>query len=263
MKTKFYKYHGTGNDFIMIHRPNDTKILNKKQIAELCHRSFGIGADGLIELYVTENVLHMRYYNSDGGEATMCGNGGRCFAAFAYDLGLCSEEVDFKAIDGFHKAKILEVSPLSKNVILQLKDVESIKTIDEINYTLDTGSPHFVKFSEDISTSDILSEGRKIRYSEKFSPEGINVNFVEEKPDGIFVRTYERGVENETLSCGTGVTASAIAYAYRNNYSLDKISVTTLGGELVVHFSRKGKHFSNVHLQGGTRFVFSGEIEIE
>jgi len=260
MKVAFYKYHGTGNDFILMDNRNSAISLDKKAIANLCHRQFGIGADGLMLLQSKVGYdFEMVYYNSDGNESTFCGNGSRCIVAFAKHIGVITgNETNFIATDGKHQAKIKD------NIVsVKMKDVQNLELVDG-NYVLDTGSPHFVKFTEGVKTADMITEGRKVRYSDAYKTDGINVNLAEKNGKGIYVRTYERGVENETLSCGTGVTATAIASAVKGvATSTDSCNIITPGGELLVSFNREeGNSFSNIWLEGPAIFVFKGEIEI-
>ena len=196
MTINFSKYQGTGNDFIIIDNRDNKISLNKIQIKKLCDRRFGIGADGLMLLENHANLdFNMKYYNSDGIESTMCGNGGRCLVSFAKTLGIFSNETNFNAIDGSHKAMVKENNIVS----LQMQDVTDIRIVNK-NYFINTGSPHYVTFRDEIKKIDVYNRGREIRYSKEFSPDGTNVNFVEYQNNKIFVRTYERGVENETLS---------------------------------------------------------------
>lgn len=217
MTFEFYKYHGTGNDFILIdNRLNDFPVSNEV-IRNLCDRNTGIGADGLILLSYKDGYdFEMNYFNSDGNSATMCGNGGRCAVAFANKLRIINNKTIFSAIDGAHRAEILKDNDCGMIVKLDMQDVKKTETLDEA-FIIDTGSPHYINFVKNVSEIDVIAEGRKIRNNERFVPGGINVDFVEENNNTLFVRTYERGVENETLSCGTGVVASAIAYAYKEN----------------------------------------------
>jgi diaminopimelate epimerase len=260
MTVKFYKYQGTGNDFIMI--DNRVYGLNKNQtdvVKRLCDRKFGIGADGLILL--NEKIAYnfeMVYFNSDGNESTMCGNGGRCLVKFAHHLGLIESNCRFWAIDGAHEAHILNDGKVS----LKMKDVEIIEHANS-HYILKTGSPHYIIFVKSVKDTDVIGEAKKVRYSERFAKEGINVNFVEKRDDGqILVRTYERGVEDETLSCGTGVVASSLALASLNGSDLQSVKVQTPGGELEVKFEHSNQGFTNIYLIGPAEKVFVGEIEI-
>ncbi len=260
MMLTFYKYQGTGNDFVMIDNRDKKLSLDLPAIKKLCDRRFGIGADGLILL---ENAkvydFSMVYYNSDGAESSMCGNGGRCITAFAAFLGIMKNNAKFIAIDGEHEAKIFENGIVS----LKMKDVSAIEKSGN-DFVLDTGSPHFVRFVDKVSDVDVFHEGRKIRQSERFSAKGINVNFVELKDGVLNVRTYERGVEDETLSCGTGVTASALAVAsagLANGKGESEISVP--GGNLKVKYkNQEVNSFTDVWLEGPAAFVFKGEIEL-
>lgn len=260
MKRTFYKYEGTGNDFILFDdRDNTFDHTDPKLIAHLCDRRFGIGADGLMLLRLKQGYdFEMVYFNSDGNPSSMCGNGGRCISRFALDIGAVKKhEVNFLAIDGAHTAII---GP--ETVKLKMNDVSGIETGSDFFY-LSTGSPHYVKFMNDVPTMNVVSEGRKIRNSERFAKEGTNVNFAWLNNVGIFVRTYERGVEDETLSCGTGVTASALAAALLEVASTpEKCLVSTRGGNLSVHFKRDGNNFSNIWLEGPATFVFKGEITV-
>lgn len=261
MKRTFYKYEGTGNDFILFDdRENTFDVTNTKLIAHLCDRRFGIGADGLMLLRNLKGYdFEMVYFNSDGKPSSMCGNGGRCISRFALDIGAVKKnEVSFMAIDGAHTAII---GP--ETVKLKMNDVHEIEKGPGFFY-LNTGSPHYVTFDGGNPELDVVSEGKKIRNSDRFAKEGTNVNFAFLNNVGIFVRTYERGVEDETLSCGTGVTASALAAAVLEVSSTpEKCLVSTRGGKLTVHFKRDGNHFTNVWLEGPATFVFKGEIEIK
>ncbi|RLD46858.1 MAG: diaminopimelate epimerase [Bacteroidetes bacterium] len=258
MHLNFYKYHGTGNDFILIDNRDLSINLSNKDIEFLCNRHFGIGADGLMTLENDNNFdFKMKYYNSDGNEGTMCGNGGRCIVAFAKKLNIINNKTHFIAVDGEHFANIYE----NDIVKLKMNDVNEIKKIKN-GYFLDTGSPHYIEFINDIDNFDVYSNGKKLRYSKDFEPNGTNVNFVKKiNKQNIFVATYERGVENETLSCGTGVTASALVYAIDNNIS-DFVEIKTKGGELKIFFEQKNNTFTNIWLQGKTKFVFNGTILI-
>lgn len=260
MILNFYKYQGTGNDFIIIDNRKLKLKLKTKQIADLCNRRFGIGADGLMLLQNKKGFdFEMVYFNSDGKESSFCGNGSRCIVAFAKELGVITKsETTFIATDGVHSAKI------NKGVVsIKMRDVRNVQ-IDNNSYLLNTGSPHYVKFQNRLKNIDIVAEGRKIRYSSKFKKEGVNVNLAEKQGKKIFVRTYERGVEDETLSCGTGVTASALASALKGISTAKTYSnITTPGGELTVRFNKeKNNSFTDVWLEGPATFVFKGEIKI-
>lgn len=260
MTVKFYKYQGTGNDFIMI--DNRAEGLNKEDkqlVAHLCHRRFGIGADGLIYLQNrTGYDFEMVYFNSDGSESTMCGNGGRCLVKFAHDLGVITNTCKFLAIDGDHDAEILADGIVS----LKMKDVDSIQNLNS-DYVLNTGSPHYVSFVNGVQKYPVVNQGQAIRYGDVFKQEGINVNFVEKLSDReIYVRTYERGVEDETYSCGTGVVASSLAFAAKSGQILNEVNITTPGGKLKVRFEGKGYGYQNVYLIGPAERVFEGEVEV-
>jgi len=258
MNIIFSKYHGTGNDFIIIDNRSLEFNPTKELIAKLCHRRFGIGADGVMILEKNSDYdFSMKYFNADGNEGTMCGNGGRCIVTFAHNLGIIKKFTKFTAIDGEHTAEILDKNDNAFIVNLKMQDVENI-IVYEDNYFIDTGSPHYVSFVENLEKFDVLREGKKIRNSKEFMPNGTNVNFVEVRGENLFVRTYERGVENETYSCGTGVTASAIAFSLRENRIVENI--LTRGGKLSVKFEKHGNSFSNIHLIGPASFVFKGEI---
>jgi diaminopimelate epimerase len=263
MYLNFHKYQGTGNDFILIDNRKGGFKAELSLIADLCDRRFGIGADGLIVLQPESGYdFRMHYYNSDGNESTMCGNGGRCIVLFAQKLGIIKDEAQFIAIDGEHKAIIRHQEERTAFVGLQMKDVAGIEAKDG-NWVLDTGSPHYVKFVEQVSALDVNGEGKKIRQSDPFVEKGINVNFVERKSSRLHMRTYERGVEAETLSCGTGVTAAAIAAHYAELIKQTDIAIKTPGGELEVSFEANTKgSYSNVWLSGEVAWVFSGQIEI-
>lgn len=254
-----YKYQGTGNDFVLIDNRDNSISLSTEQIKWLCDRRFGIGADGLMLLELAPNVdFKMVYYNSDGNQSSMCGNGGRCIVAFAKQLEIINNEAKFLAIDGLHDAKINEDS-----ISLKMNDVRTVEQGNDYFY-LNTGSPHYVKFVSDIETFDVYNEGIKIRYNSRFFDEGTNVNFIQKKENELFVRTYERGVENETLSCGTGVTAAALVAAISGvNTSKNSCVIKTLGGTLNVKYEKVLENtFYNIWLEGPAQFVFKTEIEI-
>lgn len=251
---EFYKYQGTGNDFIIIDNRDQQFLQDEKIIENLCDRRFGIGGDGLILLENHESLdFRMVYFNSNGKGESMCGNGGRCIVAFAHFLDLFEDKCTFEAIDGIHQAEII-----NGNVKLKMIDVQEIYT-DKDDFVINTGSPHYIKFVEDVEHYKVYAEGNKIRNSATYLKDGINVNFVEIlAADSIYVRTYERGVENETYSCGTGVTAAALPFINDNK----KIKVKTIGGNLNVYAEKNGKSFTNIWLEGPTKQVFKGKINI-
>lgn len=259
MKIKFTKYQGTGNDFVILdNRTNEFSNLDTAQLKKLCDRRFGVGGDGLMMLNnKTGYDFEMLYFNADGRPGSMCGNGGRCIIRFVYNLGIHKYTYKFLASDGEHEGEI-------DNHWVRLK-MHNVNEIEEHSsyVILNTGSPHFVKFANDVENIDVVETGREIRYSKRYMPDGINVNFVEStSEDSIFVRTYERGVEDETLSCGTGVTAAALVSAH-NPRGFNEVGVKTLGGNLSVEFTKvDDTHFENIWLCGPAEFVFAGEIEI-
>lgn len=258
MKVAFKKYQGAGNDFIIIDNrnnifnPNNSTLINK-----LCDRRFGIGADGLILIGDSnEYDFEMKYFNSDGFEGSMCGNGGRCSADFALNSGIAGEKHTFKAIDGLHKA-------IAGDGIINLS-MNDVKDPQMVNgsYFINTGSPHYILFRKNISDIDVDGEGKKYRWADEFAPGGTNVNFVEVEKDCLYVRTFERGVEEETLACGTGVTASAIAAVLSGHLGTNTVRVRTKGGDLAVTFSVTGKTIHDIWLAGPATFVFDGEVEV-
>jgi diaminopimelate epimerase len=257
---EFTKYHGTGNDFIMIDNRDLRFDLNSQQIQHLCDRHFGIGSDGLILIEPPRHHgqdFYMNFYNPDGS-SSFCGNGSRCAVKFASELGMIAESCSFAAIDGPHEAT------LSKNEIaVKMKDVYEIVHRGDGAYFLNTGSPHYVQIVRSVEQIDIHSEAKPIRYHEDFAPSGTNVNFIEKLSNNMIrMRTFERGVEDETLSCGTGVTAAAIVFAIHEQLD-GEIQVHTRGGELAVSFDKNIKnHFSNIFLKGPAKKVFSGTISV-
>jgi diaminopimelate epimerase len=280
MSLAFVKYEGAGNDFILIDNRGDvwqdyvaasiaSTESEKSLIARLCHPKFGIGADGLMLLQDKEGYdFEMVYFNSDGGKSSMCGNGGRCIAAWAFSLGIGKLEnlLNFWAPDGAHTATHLPIPtetaqlPMTEWISLSMNDVDAIHKLNNHSYELNTGSPHFVSIkSEDIHHIDLVAWAQGIRYNATYKEAGINVNAVNIINDShIVMRTYERGVEDETLSCGTGVTAAALSLATMKSLGGGLIHVSTRGGDLSVAFSRSPKGFCNIQLQGPARMVFSG-----
>jgi len=257
MILKFSKYQGAGNDFVLIDNRKNKIQLSEKQIKNLCHRRFGVGADGLMLLETDQTTnFKMKYYNSDGKEGTMCGNGGRCIVAFAKEIGIIQKHYHFTAIDGSHEA-ILKDSEVN----LKMSDVNDIKQF-ESDWFLDTGSPHAVEVVKNISEVKVASEGKKLRYDQRFGTEGTNVNFIEINNNKLKIRTYERGVEAETYACGTGAVASAII-ANQIDTSQNKFILEALGGTLEVSFDRNNNSYTNIWLKGPAVKVFSGEILID
>lgn len=258
MTLNFYKYQGAGNDFIVLDGRSPLPTLQTEQIKALCHRRTGIGADGLMILQLhTDYDFEMKYFNADGREGSLCGNGGRCLTRFASDIGMKKKEFRFLATDGAHEARIAD----NGWIHLHMLPVHSIdrRGADSI---LHTGSPHYIKMVENINTYPVVEEGKKIRYNQEFSGHGINVNFVQRTANGLIVRTYERGVEDETLSCGTGVTAAALACA-NTNREHQITPIFTRGGELAVKFIRKGEtSFDDIWLCGPAQRVFTGSIDL-
>lgn len=263
----FVKYQGTGNDFVLIDDRNETfPAHDQALIARLCHRRFGIGADGLILLRndLSESSprcdFRMIYFNADGAEGSMCGNGGRCIVRFAHDLGLFTTETRFRAVDGEHCADVR-----GDDIFLKMGDVSRIETTADVpdSWFLHTGSPHVVSFTDNAEAIDVVGNGRTIRYAKAFQPGGTNVNFTQVVAENaLFVRTYERGVEDETYSCGTGVTAAALA-AHQQFGMTGPVAIRTLGGDLRISFdSVPDGSFTNIYLIGPARRVFAGELTI-
>jgi diaminopimelate epimerase len=261
MKIPFSKYHGTGNDFIIIDNRKLQWIPGTEEVAFLCDRHFGIGADGLMLMTEKKGYdFSMTYYNSDGRESTMCGNGGRCMILFARSAGLIGSDTTFLATDGEHSGKIIQTG-FTDLISLKMKDV----TVDEVGEDylfLNTGSPHYVVFSREVETSDIISQAKKIRFNDRFREEGTNVDFIEVRGAALFVRSYERGVEDETLSCGTGVTASVLAWAVKSQAGNNCTDVQTRGGNLSVSFRQAGNSFTDIWLTGPAVLVYQGEINL-
>ena len=256
MTVEFYKYHGTGNDFVLI----DNRSLffdknNTELISKICSRHFGVGADGLI-LLENDNLydFKMIYFNSDGKQTSMCGNGGRCIISFAKKLNIIDDKANFMAIDGIHEGII-------NNNLIKIK-MNTVSEIQNINtgFLLDTGSPHFVKFCDSIDNINVFEVGRELRNNKEISEDGVNINFTEVIDNSsIKVRTYERGVENETLSCGTGVIASALSAYKKGLVDTNRIKINTLGGELFVSFEFNNI-YKNIWLEGPAIEVYKGQI---
>jgi diaminopimelate epimerase len=260
MKIEFNKFQGTGNDFVLLdNREGRYSQLTAKQVNLLCNRRFGIGADGLILLNNKEGYdFEMKYYNADGKIGSLCGNGARCVLKFASLLGIKKDNYRFHAADGVHEGEI----DLNGDIRLKMQDVKNI-TYSLNHYLLDTGSPHYIKTTADVMNVDVVNEGRAIRNNKEFAANGINVNFVETLDDDlIYVRTYERGVEDETLSCGTGVTAAALISAHNDN-GFNRVKVKTAGGKLSVEFDKISENeFTNIWLCGPAELVYTGVMQL-
>lgn len=260
LEIPFVKYQGTGNDFVMINAFEDGDIISKLDsnlVKRMCDRHFGVGADGLIILSPDEELeFKMIYFNSDGAISSMCGNGARCLAHFAHKLGIVGSTMRFNAVDGEHEALI------DDQVSLKMKDVLTYSKMDK-DFVLDTGSPHYLRFVSSLEGYDFIQQARKIRYSERFNEAGINVNFVLLKDEFVHMRTYERGVENETLSCGTGVVAASLAsFLQSGEKRLSPIHVVAPGGELSVVFNHSNGQFTEIWLKGPAEEVFKGVFRV-
>lgn len=261
MIIKFDKYQGTGNDFIIINIMQNKINLNKKDIELLCNRKFGIGADGLMTIDNDDKYdFKLNYYNSDGNISTMCGNGGRCIAKYAFLNNIAKNKIVFSAIDGIHEAWIEKDNNIVK---ISMIDVDKITNVKD-GFTLNTGSPHFVTFVNNINEIDVNITGKKFADDSRFAPHRTNVNFVkfDDSNNKIFLLTYERGVEAETLSCGTGAVASAICLHHSKLYTSTPINIITKGGNLLVDFEYENNIYKNIHLAGKAEFVFDGTIKI-
>lgn len=263
MRFHFSKYHGTGNDFIIIdNRSFFFDKANHEFIAHLCHRRFGIGADGVLLLEPDDETdFRMMYFNADGRPGTMCGNGARCLVAFAHRLMNTGNKVCFSASDGKHEAEIIYFNELRSHysVKLRMKDVAEIEAYNN-GFVLDTGSPHFVTAAHDPNKIDVVTEGRKIRNNERFRQEGINVNFIKVENGKVHLRTYERGVEDETWSCGTGSVAAAIVSLHATLTDKLPVPIIAKGGSLKVFAENDGKLFKNIYLEGEAQLVYEGDF---
>lgn len=261
MEISFYKYQGTGNDFVLLDNQDGRyNALSTKQITWLCHRRFGIGADGLMLLQQKQGFdFEMIYFNADGRASSMCGNGGRCLVAFANFLGLLKHsKAYFLAVDGPHEAIVTTPDYIE----LKMCPVDS-STYGQPELFLDTGSPHHLTFVPNLKEVDVYEQGRKIRYNSSYQAEGTNVNFIEIKaPHQLYVATYERGVEGETLSCGTGVTAAALAYqlSHSQQTGSNTVKIQTKGGNLMVRYQQVEQGFEDIWLCGPAQQVFQGEL---
>lgn len=259
MEIDFYKYQGAGNDFVIIDNRNGSfPKEDHKLVQTICDRKFGVGADGLMLLETSDSTdFKMIYYNADGNEGSMCGNGGRCIVAFARSLGIFDQKTSFEALGNIYTASLE-----ADLVRLKMMDVNEIEVFPD-HVFLDTGSPHHIAFTDDLSRVDVRRQGREIRYAAPYYEAGSNVNFVEKINENTFkVRTYERGVEDETLSCGTGVTAVALASFHTNKTTAKSVHIQTLGGDLHIAFEKAAHGYKNIILTGPATFVFRGSITI-
>ena len=257
MHFRFSKYQGTGNDFIMIDdREGRFPAANVSLVAHCCDRRFGVGADGLILVQKCEEAdFKMVYFNADGRESTLCGNGARCTVAFASALGIIGKTTRFLAVDGLHTAQI--IAP--EVVALRMHDVAELQRFEQ-HYFLDTGSPHHVQMVDNLKAFPVVEEGRRIRQGAPYFDAGSNVNFVEQVDESTFaIRTYERGVENETLSCGTGATAVALAMHHSGKTQAQRLTIQVEGGALILSFTPNEKGYSCIDLEGPAEFVFDGK----
>ena len=264
MRIQFYKYQGTGNDFVILdNRDLNFNYNNTEFISSICDRRYGIGSDGLILIEDNNDLdFTMKYFNSDGSELGMCGNGARCVIQFAKKLGIIKNSATFQASDGVHQAEIIE----NNYVRVKMNDID-MSNYDLIDKNFDNiylynGSPHLVINSNDINKIDVFNEGRKIRYGDKYKDEGVNINFIEFNSNSSLckVRTYERGVEDETLSCGTGAVAVAVVLNYSKIINKEEVIISMKGGNLKVSFNRVGDNFSNIWLYGAVAEIYKGEI---
>ena len=253
---KFSKYHGAGNDFVMINAIKTPVILSDDEVKAICDRRTGVGADGLIMVLPSEKyAFRMKYYNCDGHESTFCGNGGRCIAAFAVEEGLASQHIEYEAIDGIHKADVTKKSDNEYLVSITMRDIEGFDLTDE-RLLINTGSPHYVTRVDNLMGFDVRKRGAAIRNNKNISKDGVNVDFMEIIDNQYHIRTFERGVEDETLACGTGVTASAIAAALW--YGGNNIDIRTTLATLNVKFEMSGNAIKNIVLTGPATHVFDG-----
>jgi len=259
----FYKYHGTGNDFILLDNREKNIVLNTDDIRRLCDRKYGIGADGLILLNPSKQTdFEMVFYNNDGSTDTFCGNGGRCIAAFAHHLEIMEEKGCFLASDGVHQAEIISKPNQNETVVrIGMKDCAMPQQFSDDTFFMNTGSPHLVIFNDDIEALDLLLLGKQHSNDPRITGRA-NVNFVEKQPDRLAVRTFERGVEDETRSCGTGIVASALTYAahFLKDTPQNVITIASRGGTLKVYYSKTEDTFHDVYLEGKATFVFEGKF---
>lgn len=256
MRLHFHKYQATANDFVLVDNRKGDYNFTPQQIEKICDRRLGIGADGLVLIeHDSEAMFKMIYYNPDGSQS-LCGNGCRSAVEFANRLGIIKKNCSFSAFDGVHEASILA----DGQIRLRMNDVNDIKRMED-DFYMNTGSPHYCKFVSDVKSYPVFEEGRKLRYDKRFS-EGTNVNFIEKKNDQtLFVRTYERGVEAETYSCGTGITAVALAAAHQGYSS--PVQINARGGTIIIEFNQNPTGtFTDIYLTGPAKMVFEGFLEL-
>ena len=255
-RLEFSKFHGAGNDFVMINAIKSPVSLTDEEVKAICDRRIGVGADGLIMVLPSEKYdFSMKYYNCDGHESTFCGNGGRCIAAFASEQGLCPQHLEYEAVDGPHKALLTKNSDNEYMVSITMRDI-GIWQIDENRLLINTGSPHYVTRVKNLKDFDVRIHGAEIRNDKAVSKDGVNVDFMELIDNQYHIRTFERGVEDETLACGTGVTASAIAAALW--YGGNNINIRTTLATLNVRFEITENAIKNIILSGPVTHVFDG-----
>ena len=257
MLVKFNKYQGTGNDFVIIDLTKDDFKFSKNQIKKICDRKHGIGADGLI-LISNHNSLsfEMKFFNPDGS-TSFCGNGSRCAVLFCFHQGIVQSNCSFMTNDGIHQGQVLE----DEKIKISIKSPVLVDKLSNGDFEVNTGSPHYVQVSESLDNIDFNNYCKSIRNNDKYFQDGININLVKIEDDFLDMRTYERGVEDETLSCGSGVTATALAIAYENKIE-NSLLVKTRGGKLKVDFERSENKFGKIFLIGSAKFVFSGDYNL-
>jgi diaminopimelate epimerase len=258
MIINFYKYQGTGNDFIIIDSRKINLDLTENNIKNIANRKFGIGSDGVIIIRNHPDYhFEMQFYNPDGSQS-FCGNGSRCAVLFSFHMGICPRECTFLSTDGIHSGEVIDDLNVKINIVGPVK----LTKLSSGDFELNTGSPHYIKFVDDLKMEDFIVKSRIIRNNANYINSGINVNFVSSEANGIAMRTYERGVEDETLSCGSGVTAAAMAFGFKNNIDLGNLNVSTKGGDLKVEYNRNNDVFENIFLTGAVKFVYRGEIDL-
>ena len=257
MLVKFNKYQGTGNDFVIIDLTKDDFKFSQNQIKKICDRKHGIGADGLI-LISNHNSLsfEMKFFNPDGS-TSFCGNGSRCAVLFCFHQGIVQSNCSFMTNDGIHQGQVLE----DEKIKISIKSPVIVDKLSNGDFEVNTGSPHYVQVTESLDNIDFNNYCKSIRNNDKYFQDGININLVKIEDDFLDMRTYERGVEDETLSCGSGVTATALAIAYENKIE-NSLLVKTRGGKLKVDFERSENKFGKIFLIGSAKFVFSGDYNL-